>query len=74
MRLPVEMISRKNNYPAQPLAPFAGIQANALRQDLADGVGTLPERERLVLVLYFDEELSLKEIGLIVGFGESRVS
>jgi RNA polymerase sigma factor for flagellar operon FliA len=34
----------------------------------------LPERERLVLALYYDEELNLKEIGEVLGVSESRVS
>jgi RNA polymerase sigma factor for flagellar operon FliA len=34
----------------------------------------LPERERLVLALYYDEELNLKEIGHVLGVSESRVS
>jgi RNA polymerase sigma factor for flagellar operon FliA len=34
----------------------------------------LPERERLVLSLYYDEELHLKEIGAVLGVSESRVS
>ena len=53
---------------------FDGIQANALRQGLGDAVGTLLERERLVLVLYYGGELNLREIGLILEVGESRVS
>ena len=60
--------------PSSTASPFDGIQANALRQGLADAIGTLPERERLVLALYYDEELNLKEIGLILGVSESRVS
>jgi RNA polymerase sigma factor for flagellar operon FliA len=54
--------------------PFEGIQADALRQGLAKAIGSLPERERLVLALYYDEELNLKEIGLVLGVSESRVS
>lgn len=54
--------------------PFMGIQADALRQGLAKAISTLPERERLVLALYYDEELNLKEIGLVLGVSESRVS
>jgi RNA polymerase sigma factor for flagellar operon FliA len=54
--------------------PFEGIQADALRQGLAKAIASLPERERLVLALYYDEELNLKEIGLVLGVSESRVS
>ena len=45
-----------------------------MRQRLADAIGDLPERERLVLTLYYYEELTVKEIGLILGVVESRVS
>lgn len=54
--------------------PLDDIQANALRQGIASAISTLPERERLVLALYYDEELNLKEIGLVLGVSESRVS
>jgi RNA polymerase sigma factor FliA len=33
----------------------------------------MPEREKLVLALYYDEELNLKEIGQVLGVSESRV-
>lgn len=54
--------------------PYDGIQAGALRQALAREISQLPERERLVLALYYDEELNLKEIGHVLGVSESRVS
>ncbi len=45
-----------------------------LQQRLADGIETLPERERLVMTLYYFEEMTMKEIGLTLGVVESRVS
>jgi len=45
-----------------------------LKQRLADAIEDLPERERLVLTLYYYEELTMKEIGLTLGVVESRVS
>jgi len=39
-----------------------------------EAIANLPERERLVLALYYDEELNLKEIGEVLGVSESRVS
>jgi len=50
------------------------VQSDALRRQLAGAISALPERERLVLALYYDEELNLKEIGLVLGVSESRVS
>ena len=45
-----------------------------LRQRLIDAIEELPEKERLVLTLYYYEELTMKEIGLTLGVVESRVS
>ncbi len=44
------------------------------RARLAKGVDSLPEKERLVVALYYYEELTLKEIGAVLGVSESRVS
>ncbi len=41
---------------------------------LADAIEALPERERLVVTLYYMEDLRLKEIGSVLGLSESRVS
>ena len=41
---------------------------------LADAIGNLPERERLVMTLYYYEEMTMREIGLALGVVESRVS
>lgn len=43
------------------------------RREMAAAIGGLPERERLVLALYYDEELNLREIGQVLGVSESRV-
>jgi RNA polymerase sigma factor for flagellar operon FliA len=45
-----------------------------MKQHLADAIDDLPEKERLVLTLYYYEELTMKEIGLMLGVVESRVS
>ncbi len=44
------------------------------RERLVETIGNLPDREKLVLSLYYDEELNLKEIGAVIGVSESRVS
>lgn len=44
------------------------------RQRLVDAIEELPEKERLVLTLYYYEELTMREIGLTLGVVESRVS
>jgi RNA polymerase sigma factor for flagellar operon FliA len=45
-----------------------------MRQHLAAAIEELPERERQILSLYYHEELTLAEIGEVIGVGESRVS
>jgi RNA polymerase sigma factor for flagellar operon FliA len=45
-----------------------------MRQRLAAAIDALPERERLVVTLYYYEEMTMKEIGLALGVVESRVS
>lgn len=58
--------------------PDRGPAETAQREDLlrrlVAAIDGLPERERLVLSLYYDEELNLKEIGAVLGVSESRVS
>lgn len=51
-----------------------GLQREDLQLLLSDAIATLPERERLVMALYYDEELNLREIGAVMGVSESRVS
>jgi RNA polymerase sigma factor FliA len=54
--------------------PVQRIENYDFRDKLADAIANLPEREKLILALYYDEELNLKEIGEILGVSESRVS
>ncbi|MGO9886396.1 MAG: RNA polymerase sigma factor WhiG [Solirubrobacteraceae bacterium] len=45
-----------------------------LRDRIADAIAALPEREKLVVALYYYENLTLREIGEVLGVTESRVS
>jgi len=45
-----------------------------MKQQLARAIAELPEKERQVLVLYYFQELTMKEVGAKLGVGESRVS
>ena len=45
-----------------------------MREAIADAIARLPEREKLVVTLYYYEELTLREIGEVLGVTESRVS
>ncbi len=55
-------------------ASFAGIEAEAVRQTLGKAIDALPEKERLVVSLYYYEELTLKEISLLMKLSEARIS
>jgi RNA polymerase sigma factor for flagellar operon FliA len=54
--------------------PSRAMAQTELREALADAIQRLPERERLVITLYYYEELTLREIGEVLGVTESRVS
>jgi RNA polymerase sigma factor FliA len=45
-----------------------------LEERLADAIANLPDRERLVMTLYYYEEMTMREIGLALGVVESRIS
>jgi RNA polymerase sigma factor for flagellar operon FliA len=53
--------------------PLQSLYAEGFQSALASQISGLPERERLVLSLYYDEELNLREIGEVLGVSESRV-
>lgn len=53
--------------------PVEDLEGEERRALMAAAIETLPERERLVLSLYYDEELNLREIGAALGVTESRV-
>ena len=54
--------------------PIRLVEMEEVKRQLADAIAKLPERERLVVALYYYEGLTLKEIGEILGISESRVS
>jgi len=53
--------------------PFASLKLTEMKTVIADTIGALPEKERLVVSLYYYEDLNMKEIGGILGITESRV-
>ena len=53
--------------------PLDDLERENFKMSLADAIAGLPERERLVMALYYDEELNLREIGEVLGVSESRV-
>jgi len=54
--------------------PFLQLHRSELKEHLAAAIKTLPEKEQLVLSLYYYEELTMKEIGAVMGYTESRIS
>ena len=50
------------------------LAASEVKDRLADAISALPEREKLVIALYYYENLTLREIGEVLGVTESRVS
>jgi RNA polymerase sigma factor for flagellar operon FliA len=53
--------------------PYSTLKLQEMKQIVADTIATLPEKERLVISLYYYEDLNMKEIGNILGITESRV-
>jgi RNA polymerase sigma factor for flagellar operon FliA len=58
----------------QGLDPAQEMDATEMKDHLADAIARLPEREKLVVALYYYENLTLREIGEVLGVTESRVS
>lgn len=58
---------------AKEVAPIVGLTQVRFKSALVDAISGLPERERLVISLYYDDELNLREIGEVLGVSESRV-
>lgn len=54
--------------------PFTAVSYKNVRDKIKEGIKALPEKQRLVLSLYYYEDLNLKEIGSVLDVTESRVS
>jgi RNA polymerase sigma factor for flagellar operon FliA len=53
--------------------PLRGLMESGFRDAVIEAIGELPEREKILMGLYYEEEMNLKEIGAIMGVSESRV-
>ena len=70
-----DSISQSHSHRQQRLdQPGTVLEAAETKQVLADCIELLPEKERLVITLYYLEDLRLKEIGRVLKLSESRVS
>ncbi len=58
----------------ESIRPADALDETELREILGDAIARLPEREKLVITLYYYEELTLREIGEVLGVTESRIS
>jgi RNA polymerase sigma factor for flagellar operon FliA len=54
--------------------PQSSLSATEMKEAIGEAIARLPEREKLVVTLYYYEELTLREIGEVLGVTESRVS
>ncbi len=70
-------LSEEGDFPDLPdtgPGPLEQLEESNFRVDLAKAIEHLPDRERLVMSLYYDDELNLREIGAVLNVSESRVS
>ncbi|WP_299270840.1 RNA polymerase sigma factor FliA [uncultured Psychrosphaera sp.] len=67
-----DVISIKEDYEADDT--YVGVESSSFKQSISAAIKNLPEREALILSLYYDDELNLREIGNVLSVSESRVS
>ena len=63
-----------DRYAVDDADPLAALMEGDFRQAVIDAIDGLPPREKILMSLYYEEELNLKEIGAVMGVSESRVS
>ena len=54
--------------------PFMAINLSQIRELIANAISDLPDKEKLTISLYYQDELTMKEIGEVMGYTESRIS
>ena len=67
---PSRLTNQKNQI---NMGPSESVEGVMFEEALSEAMTKLPERERLIMALYYDEEMNLKEIGSILGVCESRI-
>ena len=63
-----------DRYAVDDADPLRSLMDGDFRQAVIDAINALPPREKILMGLYYEEELNLKEIGAVMGVSESRVS
>ena len=71
--VPLDTVEHDESAMVEEETPVSQIEDEAFRETLVQVIEELPEREKLVISLYYQEELNLREIGEVLGVGESRV-
>ncbi len=72
--LPLEEYLQTDNIESMEYNPSEKAEYSELKETLAKVIDRLPEKERLVVSLYYYDELTLKEISLILKLSEARIS
>lgn len=63
------------DYIGNPITgPYEKLQSEDFKKKLASEIRALPDREKMVISLYYNEELNLREVGEVLGVSESRIS
>ncbi|WP_426175882.1 RNA polymerase sigma factor FliA [Massilia sp. TWR1-2-2] len=63
-----------DRYAVDDADPLRSLLDGDFRQAVVDAIDNLPPREKMLMGLYYEEEMNLKEIGAVMGVSESRVS
>ena len=71
--LPMKEESISESFTARTPEPLENVQNDLFKKALSRAISGLPEREQLVMSLYYDKELNLRETGDVLGVSESRV-
>ena len=72
--IPEDRGSIAETFAADGTDPFAALNIAEVREVIADAITALPEKEKLTVSLYYFDELTMKEIGEVLGYTESRIS
>jgi RNA polymerase sigma factor for flagellar operon FliA len=63
----------ENRAPENDATPLDQLLDHDLRESVVAAIEALPEREKLMMSLYYEQDLNLREIGAVMGVSESRV-
>ncbi|MBR3458006.1 MAG: FliA/WhiG family RNA polymerase sigma factor [Selenomonadaceae bacterium] len=72
--IPLEEYLRSDTPEAVEMSPVQSVEFKELQDTLAQAIDRLPEKEKMVISLYYYEDLTLKEISLIMHLTEARIS